>query len=173
MNLTDIPSESVCVADSNILLYAEQGISREAQEFVRRCSEDELTVILPQTVWQELIHKLMVAEAVMLDKVRGPSPAGKLARKTELIKELGTYRDKIAALISLGMKFESCTREDVLERGLLFQEKYGMMTNDSVILASAVRVKADVLVSADAVFQNVKELMVACPSDIVDYGKSN
>lgn len=39
MNLDDIPSGSLCVIDANVLLYAEQGVSGQAQRLLRRCSK--------------------------------------------------------------------------------------------------------------------------------------
>ena len=50
MNLDDIPSGSLCVIDTNVLLYAEQGVSDQARRLVRRCSKGELTGILPQPI---------------------------------------------------------------------------------------------------------------------------
>ena len=47
-----------------MLLYAEQGASSQAQRFIRRCSSGEVKATLPQTVWQEFTHKLMLAEAM-------------------------------------------------------------------------------------------------------------
>ncbi|MBP1713028.1 MAG: PilT-like protein [Deltaproteobacteria bacterium] len=166
MNLDDIPLASVCVLDTNILLYAEQGISHQAQRLLRRCSAGDLSCILPQTAWQELSHRLMLAEAMMLGRVSGPNAARKLARQPELIKKLGLYRDKMQSLISLGIGFEPCLREDFFETAFRFQEKYGLLTNDSVILSTAVRIGADFLISSDMVFQQVSEIAVAMPSDV-------
>jgi predicted nucleic acid-binding protein len=165
MSLDDIANGSLCVLDTNVLLYAEQGVSQQAQRLLRRCSIGEVVGILPQTVWQELIHKLVLAEAAMLGKLSGLNLGRKLARKPEIVKELRLYREKALALADLGLGFEPCTKEDLLEAGLRFQEKYGLLTNDSVILATAVRLKADVLASADIAFQMVTELDVAMPSD--------
>lgn len=166
MNLDDIPSASLCVLDTNILLYAEQGLSHQAQRLLRRCSTGDLTCILPQTVWQELTHRLMLAEAMMLGRISGPQPARKLSRQPDVVKRLGLYKDKIQALVNLGLGFEPCTKDDLFEAGFRLQEKYGLLTNDSVILATSVRLRAEVLVTADAVFQKVTELSVAMPSDI-------
>lgn len=47
MNLDDIPSGSLCVFDTNVLLYAEQGVSGQARRLIRRCAEGELIGILP------------------------------------------------------------------------------------------------------------------------------
>ena len=166
INLDDIPTANVCVLDTNILLYAEQGVSPQTQRLLRRCSTAELTCILPQTAWQELTHRLMLAEAMMLGRVSGPNAARKLARQPEIIKKLGLYKDKVQALVNLGLGFEPCLREDFFESAFRFQEKYGLLTNDSVILSSAVRIQADILVTADTVFQKVTEISIAMPSDV-------
>ena len=65
MSLDDIPAGSLCVIDTNVLLYAEQGASEQAQRLLRRCSKGDLVGALPQTVSQELTRKLMLAEGMM------------------------------------------------------------------------------------------------------------
>lgn len=166
MNLDDIQNGTLCVIDTNILLYAEQGLSAQAQRLLRRCSAGEMVGILPQTVWQELTHRLMLAEAMMLGKIAGPNPARQLAQKPDVVRSLSIYKEKIEALQNLGLGFEACTRKDLLEDALTLQGKYGLLTNDSAVLAVALRLKADVLVSSDAAFQRISAPMVARPSDL-------
>lgn len=166
MNLDDIPMGSICVIDANVLLYAEQGTSLQAQRLLKRCSEKELIGTLPQPVWQELTHKLMLAEAVMAGGISGSNLASKLSRKPNLVKSLSLYRNKIRALIDLGLGFIPCNREDFFEGAFKLQEKYGLLTNDSIIVAIALRLQADVLVSTDRVFEKVKEIKIARPSDM-------
>ncbi len=166
MNLDDIQSGSLCVVDTNVLLYAEQGVSQQCQRLLRRCAAGELILYLPQTVWHELSHKLMLAEAMMAGKVTGSNPAAKLSRRQDVIKGLGLYKEKVMSLLKLGLGFEPCTREDFFEKAFDYQKKYGLLTNDALILATAIRLEADVLVTADKAFQNVSELRVAMPSDI-------
>lgn len=71
MNLDDIPSGSLCVIDTNVLLYAEQGVSSQAQRSLGRIQRREVAGVLPQPVWQELTHKLMIAEALTLGHITG------------------------------------------------------------------------------------------------------
>jgi predicted nucleic acid-binding protein len=166
MNLDDIQNGSLCVVDTNILLYAEQGLSAQAQRLLRRCSTGELIGILPQTVWQELTHRLMLAEAMMLGEIVGPNPAKQLAKKPDVVRSLSIYKEKIEALQNLGLGFETCTRNDLLEDALALQGTYGLLTNDSVVLATALRLKAEVLVSSDVAFKRITEPVVAWPSDL-------
>ena len=71
MNLDDIPGGSLCVIDTNVLLYAEQGVSFQAQRLLRRLETREVLGIIAKPVWQELMHKLMLAEALMLGHLSG------------------------------------------------------------------------------------------------------
>jgi len=164
--LDDIPNGSLCVMDTNVLLYAEQGVSVQSKRLLRRVSTGELLGLLPQPVWLELAHKLMLAEAMMLGKSSGPNPAKKLAGQPDVVKGLGLYRDKVRSLVNLGIAFEPCTRQDFLEMAFAFQEKYGLLANDSVVLAVALRMKADVLATADRAFEKVTELAIAMPTDV-------
>ena len=166
MNLDDIPSGSLCVIDTNVLLYAEQGISLQAQRLLRRIEKREVLGVMPQPVWQELMHKLKLAEALMLGHLGGGNPARQLAGKPDVIKRLTLYKDKIRALVTLGMRFESCTRIDVVDKAVAIQERHGLLTNDSVIVTIALRLEADVLVSADKQLQVIKEVPVYAPSDV-------
>ena len=76
MKLDDIPTGSLCVVDTKVLLYAEQGVSSQAQRLIRRRASGGLKGGLPQTVWQEFAHKLMLAEAMMRNLPSGGNPAG-------------------------------------------------------------------------------------------------
>lgn len=166
MNLDDIRSGSLCVLDTNILIYAEQGVSLQAQRLLRRVEEHDVTGVLPQPVWQETMHRLMMTEAIMLGHIRGSNPARQLAAKPEVVKGLTMYRDKVKALATIGLGFEPCQETDLLAKALELQERYGLLTNDSLIAAMALRLDADVLASADARFQSVRELSVYTPSDV-------
>ena len=166
MNLDDISTGSLCVVDTNVLIYAEQGVSPQAQRFVRRCSSGEIKAVLPQTVWQELAHKLMMAEAMMRGLTSGGNPAARLAAKPDAVRSLTLYRAKVKSLLDLGFGFEPCQLDDLTERAFALQERYGLLTNDSVVLAVALRLKADALVSSDKAFRSIAELDVYYPTDL-------
>lgn len=167
MNLDDIPSGSLCVVDTNVLLYAEQGVSAQAQRLLERCAKGDLSVTLPQTVWQELTHKLMLAEALMKGVVSGTGLAAKLASKPDAVRKLTIYQAKVRALIDLGVGFEPCARADLINSVFSLQGKYGLLTNDAMVLAVALRLKSDALVSSDQAFLPVREIAVHAPSDLI------
>jgi predicted nucleic acid-binding protein len=108
----------------------------------------------------------MLAEAMMLGQLAGGNPAKQLSAKPEVVKRLTIYRDKVTALITLGLGFEACTKTDLFDKALFLQERYGLLTNDSVIAAMALRLDADALVSTDTRFKVVKDLTIYTPSDL-------
>jgi predicted nucleic acid-binding protein len=166
VNLDDIPTGSLCVIDTNVLLYAEQGLSDQAQRLLWRCSKGELICTLPQTVWQELTHKLMLAEAMMKGLVSGGNPASRLAKKPDVVRGLSLYQVKVRALVDLSLRFEPCTLDDLLRSAFDLQKRYGLLTNDAVVLAVALRLEADCLVSSDKAFRQVTEIDAFSPSDL-------
>ncbi len=166
MSLDDIPAGSRCVVDTNVLMYAEHGASAQAQRFIRRCADGEVGGVLPQTVWHELAHKLMLAEAQSRGLVSGGNPAAKLAARPEAIRSLTLYRAKVKSLRDLGFGFESCQFADLTERAFALQEKHGLLINDAVVLAIALRLKVDCLVSSDKAFRGVREIALYYPSDL-------
>jgi len=166
MTLDDIPTGTLCVLDTNILVYAEQGVSEQAQRLLRRIERQDVTGILPQPVWQELIHRLMVTEAMSRGEISGGNPGRQLSAKPELVKSLTLYRDKVRALVTLGLGFEPCNQTDLMDKALEIQERYGLLTNDSLIAAITLRLQAVALVSADARFKVITGLRVYAPSDL-------
>lgn len=166
MNLDDIPGGSLCVVDTNVLLYAEQGVSTQAQRLIERCAKGELSITLPQTVWHEFTHKLMLAEALMKGLVSGSGMAAKLAAKPEAVRKLSIYQTKVCALTDLGVGFEPCTHADLTDSVFKLQQRYGLLTNDATVLAVTLRLKADVLASSDQAFQDVREIKLHAPTDL-------
>jgi predicted nucleic acid-binding protein len=133
---------------------------------LRRIATNEIEGILPQPAWQELMHKLMLAEALQAGMISGGNPARQLATKPASVRRLSQYKDKVRVLVEMGLGFEPCTRKDLFEEAPRLQERYGFLTNDSVLLAVAIRLKADVLVTADAAFKPVTEITICTPSDL-------
>lgn len=166
MTPEEIPRGSLCVLDTNILIYAEQGMSAQAARLLQRIASGDLEGTLPLPVWQELMHKFMLAEAMALRIIPAGNPARQLAEKPALVKKLSAYREKIVALSDMGVGFEPCTRHDLLQAAPALQGKYGLLTNDSLLLAVALRLKADAVVTADSALKPVTEIHIVSPGDI-------
>ena len=55
-----------------------------------------------------------------------------VSRKPDVVKRLSLYRDKVKALETLGLGFEPCTKADLLDKAFDLQDRYGLLTNDSL-----------------------------------------
>jgi predicted nucleic acid-binding protein len=108
----------------------------------------------------------MIADARAAGLASGSNPARRLASRPEMVRALGVYRDKVLALARLGVGFEPCGRDDLFDAAFGFQRRYGLLTNDSVLLAVALRLKADALATADEALAAVTEISVYRPSDV-------
>ena len=95
-----------------------------------------------------------------------PNPARQLAEKPETVKNLTMYREKVRALVTLGLGFEPCHESDLLTKAIELQKRYGLLTNDSLIAAMALRLDADALASADERFLDISEIRAYVPSDL-------
>jgi predicted nucleic acid-binding protein len=149
-----------------VLLYAHQRISERAVSILRRCAEADIIGILPSTVWEELCHRLMIAEAVATGRIAGPNPARRLAEQPEVVRDLSAYRVSLSALAAMGLRFEPVTREDVLVEAMALQRRYGLLTNDSIIAACARRLGVDRLITSDRSLTALKELSVVVVDDV-------
>ena len=152
--------------DSNVLVYAERGASVQCRRFLARLAEGEIRVTAPQPVWQEAAHRFMLAEAIEKHLISASRQVRQLSSKPAVVKALGLYQRKILALAHQGLGFEPCSREDLLNQAFKLQAHYGLLTNDSVLLAVALRLRADALATADVGFHGVAEIKVYRPSDL-------
>ena len=126
----------------------------------------EITGILPQSIWQEFTHRLMLTEAAMKYGRLPSNPAAFLANRPDIVRSLSLYQSKVRNLLRLGFRFESCTQDDLMQSAFALQKRHGLLTNDSVILAMAIRLEADCLASSDRTFQVINEIAVFVPSDL-------
>jgi predicted nucleic acid-binding protein len=145
-------------------VYAHAGRSEQCGRLLRRLQAAEISLIAPSVVWAELCH------IYMLEEVRRSSASDDalrlLGRNPDRVKRLRFYRERLKAWSDLGLGYEPAAREDLLDAGLKFQAKYGLLTHDSMVLAIAVRLDADCLITNDRGFFPAEEVEIVRPSDL-------
>lgn len=154
MNISEIPDKSRVIIDTNILLYAIENVSTECVELLRRCAVSEIYGIIPTNVLAEFMHIRMMAEAKESGINPGSNPARKLAEKPEIIRNLKRYHSEIRDLLEIGFKVEPVLLEDHTA-SLQVQQKYGLLTNDSLIVSLAERLRINKIVTADQAFLRI------------------
>lgn len=165
MNLSEIPNKSRVIIDTNILLYAIENVSTECIELLRRCAISEIYGVIPSNVLAEFMHIRMMAEAKESGYSPGSNPARKLAEKPEIICSLKRYHSEIRDLLDIGMKVEPILPEDHIA-SLQVQQKFGLLTNDSLIVSLAERLRINKIVTADKAFHRVDGLEIHSPADV-------
>jgi predicted nucleic acid-binding protein len=81
------------------------------------------------------------------------------------VRRLYVYRTKLDALKDMGLRIAPHSRAD-FDRALDLQSEHGLLTTDSVILATALRLGADHLVTTDRTFGAVSDIDVLVIDDI-------
>lgn len=165
MKISDIPNQSHIIIDTNILNYAIENISKECIELLRRCAVAEINGIIPSNVLAEFIHVRMMTEAKEFGMSTGSNPARKLAEKPEIIRQLKRYPSEIKNLLDIGLKVEPLLLEDY-KTSLQIQQNFGLLTNDSLIISLADRLKVNKIITADKAFVVLTDFEIYSPADL-------
>jgi len=165
MSLDAIPPGSGVLLDANILIYANVGQSDECARLLERCVRGELRGVLPSHILAEVCHKLMALEARA--KVGPEHNHRALLEKPAEVKKLEGHARAIRRLLSCGLLIEPLLKED-FPSALEFQSRWGLLTNDALLLAVGSRLSLDILASADKVFRGISRWKTFAPSDLGD-----
>jgi predicted nucleic acid-binding protein len=107
----------------------------------------------------------MVEEAKSRGLV-GSNPARALGENRSLLRSLSAYADEVRDLLGGGLLVEPVLPED-FHLALEFQQKFTLLTNDSLNLAVARRLGLSELATADKDFDSAQGFIVYKPTDIV------
>lgn len=164
MKLSAAPAGATLLVDANILLYAAHGVSEEAGRFLLRCASGEVRGVITSVALAEFCHRRMLMEAAAAGLI-GSNPARALARKPALVRKLSHYAEDVRDLADGGLAFEPVLRED-FTIAVELQQRFALLTNDSLNLAVARRLAIPNLATADSQFDPVTGLTVFKPSDL-------
>lgn len=165
MTLSKIPVGAILVVDANIIVYAIEELSAQCQDLLVRCSQGELTCILPYHTLAEVMHQLMISEARGNGWIKGSNPARQLAEHPEHVRSLMLYKEIVRDIFATGFVMEALQRED-FGAAMEVQHKTGLLTNDALLVAIAQRVRANAIITADHDFSRVRGITIYTPDDI-------
>jgi predicted nucleic acid-binding protein len=165
MNLRQIPKSDVVLVDANIILYAARGVSTQCEQLLTRCSERDISCIIPSAQFAEVMHRLLVAEARDNGWVGGSNPTKQLSERPERIRSLFRYEQQLRNLLGAGLVLEPIIREDFVT-AISLQRQFGLMTNDALLAACAGRLGIQSLASADKTFSQVRGVILYSPDDL-------
>jgi predicted nucleic acid-binding protein len=169
MTLAAIEEGARVFIDANVFIYHFAGASGQCTDLLARCEAGRVRGFTSALVVAEICHRLMTIEAVERKVVTSRNVVRKLAERTELVRQLFRYQAAVEAVPSMGIEIGPLT-ESIIMQGLRLQQRYGLLTNDSLILSAMLRNGIHILVSADRRFEAISEIDVAVPSDLRDSG---
>jgi len=169
MNLADIRSEAVVFIDTNILIYAGQGLSRQCRQLLDRIDGRAVRGVCSTVVVAELCHRGMINEARAKGLIAYSNPAKALSQRREVVRQLSEYGEIVRDILGGELTVEPIQATDFLV-ALELQKQHGLLTNDSLNLAAAKRLGIQEIATADANFDNVQGLIVYKPEDIASGG---
>ena len=152
-SLPNLPAGVDIFLDANVFIYAFGGQSKQCLDLLFRCAREEVYGVTTIEAINEVTHRLMLAEALAAGVIRR-ARAQDLRGKTEVIRQLRQYWvhvDKIFNLNILILKPD----ENRLQRAHAMRSRYGLLTNDSLILAAMNEYGIGCLATRDRDFDHV------------------
>lgn len=165
MNIDNLPSGARVAVDANIIIYHFTGTSKQCSFFLERARRGELAAYIPTHIALELLHRLMMLEAVADGHIQSGSPAKKMSSKPELVRSLQrSYRD-FRLLDRLGIRILS-TSASALARVSWYSMNYGLLANDAALLAVMEEENLRHLVSCDSQLRDISPFQTWLPDDL-------
>jgi predicted nucleic acid-binding protein len=134
------------------------------EAFLLRCAHEELVGFTSVIAASEAIHRVMVDEArTRLGFATSPEMVNHLKRHPAVVKDLHQHLAVASKICHLGVKILSVSYKD-LHRGNRIRQEYGLLTNDSLIVATMQRHRLRHLATRDRDFACVSALHVWRPT---------
>jgi predicted nucleic acid-binding protein len=165
MKLEDLPDGTTIFVDANILIYHFSGLSLECQAFLQRCESRQVDAYTGVHIVLEVMHRLMMLEALQKGLITGGQPARRLKEHPEIVKGLQAYNQSVQQIPRLNIRVRAITSA-VVRASEAIRVQAGLMSNDSVTVALMRQLGLTVIATADADFNNGSGLQVYQPDDI-------
>lgn len=165
MTLDRVPPASRIFLDSSIFIYHATATSPQCRTLLARCETGEVTGVTSAVVLAEVAHRLMIIEAVATGLVSGKGVVKKLRARPDLVRRLHVYQEHVERIPLMGVDVAPLDAGTLLGSADV-RRQYGLLVNDSLVVAAARSVGVELLASADADFRHVKELRLYRPTDL-------
>ncbi len=166
MRLSEIQAEETIFIDTNIFVYHFTGVSDESTLFLKRCENGELAGVTGMNILIEVLHRLMMVEAVINGFVRPGNVVKKLKKKPDIVKKLTRYQTQTLSIMDMGITVLPLARETI-QSSFRFREECGLLVNDSFTAAMINLVGMVNLATMDKDFERVEGVRVYSPQDIL------
>lgn len=151
--------------DANIFLYGVLRSSPQCLAFLLRCLKGDLVAVASVSVLAEANHRFMIEEALASGVIARGTAAALRQAGPAVIAALRGYEDAMRAVRdSLGRIVP--LEESILAAAAVERRLWGLMTNDSILVAAMRRNGISLLASADRDFERVEGITLFAPDDL-------
>lgn len=162
--IENVPAGTPLFLDANIFVYAFLGHSNQCRDLLGRCATEQVLGITTLDVVNEVTHRMMLAEALGSGVIKRDSVRD-LRGKWRDVATLREYWAQTSAIFGLNILVLT-TDEARLYRAQTIRARHGLLTNDSLIVATMDEFGIRSLATRDNDFDHISELTVFKPSDI-------
>ncbi|MES1242861.1 MAG: type II toxin-antitoxin system VapC family toxin [Acidobacteriota bacterium] len=167
--LSEIPAGASVFLDATIFVYHFTGASLSCRSLLARCEAGGLHALTSTLVLAEVTHRLMTIEAVARGLVAPGNVVKKLRGRPEIVRQLSLYQEQVEKIPWMGVEVVPLDRRLFLLAAAL-RTRYGLLTNDSILLATALDHGTGAFASADRDFERVDTIQLYYPPDLEESG---
>ncbi len=165
MTFDDLRKGAAIFLDANIFVYHFGELSGECKRLLSRCAQKEFKGYTSTSVLAEVLHRLMIVEAVKKKYISAKNPVKQLKKHPEIITQLSEYSADVATIQEMNISILDVTPK-TLKSSEAIRKTDGLLTNDSLILAAMKNANLAKLVTNDNDFSHIAWLDVYKPTDV-------
>ena len=165
MTLAKLPDGATVSVDANVFVYHFTGVSLECKTLLERAEKKSIQPKTGAHILLEVVHRLMMIEAVTKGLISPGQPAKKLKQQWQVIQQLRSYDRCLAEIAAFNVEVFPLAEEIIRESSRL-RLAHGLMTNDSVTAAMMIQHGVNRVATLDSDLQRVPGLTLYQPADI-------
>lgn len=165
MRLEEIEHGQAAFIDANIFIYHLTGRSEACRAFLERCELGEIRGFTGAHVILEVLHRLMMFEAVQQGLISPGNLARRLREHPQVVKALTEYSRHVnripemnVGILNLEWEFIQASQE--------VRRSTGLLVYDSITVAMMEKAGMNTIATRDQDFVDVPDLQVYVPEDI-------
>jgi len=165
-SLKNIPDNISVFVDANIFIYhfcgPQNELSNHCSDFLLKVENEQIQAITSTLVLAEVLHRAMIFEAIGKTGLSPQGAMNKLKKSPKLVKSLNRYLEIPNIITDIGIQVVTISLPTILN-STEWRRNYGILVNDSIILATMMHYKTQHLVTNDSDFDNISEITVWKP----------
>ena len=165
MNFSELKNNNRVFIDANIFIYNFTGLSRECKNLLLKCENEEIKGYTSTSILAEVLHRLMIAEAIEKGYISEKNPVKKLKEQPEVIKNLSTYNICVDKIFDMNINIIDLSSEIFRSSAHIRNSDY-LLVNDSLVVSAMKYFEITNLATNDYDFDKIEWIKVYKPSDL-------